>query len=126
VDNGEFLSLLEPPAGFEEQVAQCQNIGTWPVLATDNDDAMLSSPIILYDHPQIAPESAGNLFDSTEIDEILSLRILTLTDDEKREMRQSDDRTRGILERTEQMPEEQFAKLHGILRGLTPVKEEMQ
>jgi len=126
VENGEFLSLLEPPAGFEDQAAQCQNLGTWPVLATDNADAMLSSPIILYDHPQIAPESAGNLFDSTEIDEILSLRILTLTDDEKREMRQSDDRTRGILERTEQMPEKQFAKLHGILRGLTPVKEEMQ
>jgi hydrogenase maturation protease len=126
VDNGEFLSLLEPPAGFEEQVAQCQNLGTWPVLATDNADAVLSSPIILYDHPQIAPESAGNLFDSTEIDEILSLRILTLTDEEKREMRQSDDRTRGILERTEQMPEEQFARLHGILRGLTPVKEETQ
>jgi hypothetical protein len=125
-DNGEFLSLLEPPAGFEDQVAQCQNLGTWPVLATDSADAMLSSPIILYDHPHIAPESAGNLFDSTEIDEILSLRILTLTEDEKREMRQSDDRTRGILERTEQMPEEQFAKLHGILRGLTSVKEEMQ
>lgn len=124
--NGEFLSLLEPPAGFEEQVAKCQNLGTWPVLATENADAVLSSPIILYDHPQIAPESAGNLFDSTEIDEILSLRILTLTDEEKREMRQSDDRTRGILERTEQMPEEQFAKLHGILRGLTPVKEETQ
>jgi hydrogenase maturation protease len=87
---------------------------------------MLSSPIILYDHPQIAPESAGNLFDSTEIDEILSLRILTLTEDEKREMRQSDDRTRGILERTENMPEEQFMKLHGILRGLTPRKEEIQ
>jgi hypothetical protein len=87
---------------------------------------VLSSPIILYDHPQIAPESAGNLFDSTEIDEILSLRILALTDDEKREMRQVDDRTRGILERTEQMHEEQFAKLHGILRGLTPLKEETQ
>jgi hypothetical protein len=126
VDNGEFLSLLEPPAGFEEQVAQCRNLGTWPVLATDNGDAVLSSPIILYDHPQIAPESAGNLFDSTEIDEILSLRILTLTEREKREMRQSDDRTRGILERTEQMPEEQFTKLHGILRGLGPVKEETQ
>jgi hypothetical protein len=123
---GEFLSLLEPPAGFEDQVAQCQNLGTWPVLATDNADAVLSSPIILYDHPQIAPESAGNLFDSIEIDEILSLRILALTDDEKREMRQVDDRTRGILERTEQMHEEQFAKLHGILRGLTPLKEETQ
>ena len=126
VDNGEFLSLLEPPAGFEDSVAQCQNLGTWPVLATDNADAVLSSPIILYDHPQIAPESAGNLFDSTEIDEILSLRILTLTDEEKREMRQSDDRTRGILERTENMPEEQFMKLHGVLRGLTPSKEEIQ
>jgi len=125
-ENGEFLSLLEPPAGFEDSVAQCHNLGTWPVLATDTADAMLSSPIILYDHPQIAPESAGNLFDSTEIDEILSLRILTLTEDEKREMRQSDDRTRGILERTENMPEEQFMKLHGILRGLTPRKEEIQ
>lgn len=125
-DKGEFLSLLEPPAGFEDSVSQCQNLGTWPVLATDTADAMLSSPIILYDHPQIAPESAGNLFDSTEIDEILSLRILTLTEDEKREMRQSDDRTRGILERTENMPEEQFMKLHGILRGLTPTKEKIR
>jgi len=125
-DNGEFLSLLEPPSGFEDSVARCQNLGTWPVLATDAADAMLSSPIILYDHPQIAPESAGNLFDSTEIDEILSLRILTLTEDEKREMRQSDDRSRAILERTENMPEEQFMKLHGILRGLTPQKKEIQ
>ncbi len=125
-ENGEFLSLLEPPEGFEKQVAQCQNLGTWPVLATDAADAILSSPIILYDHPQIAPESAGNLFDSTEIDEILSLRILTLTDEEKREMRQSDDRTRGILERTENMPQEQFMKLHGVLRGLTPSRKEIQ
>jgi hypothetical protein len=125
-DNGAFLSLLEPPSGFEDSVARCQNLGTWPVLATDAADAMLSSPIILYDHPQIAPESAGNLFDSTEIDEILSLRILTLTEDDKREMRQSDERSRAILERTENMPEEQFMKLHGILRGLTPSKKEIQ
>ena len=125
-ENGEFLSLLDPPPGFEAEVAHCQNLGTWPVLATDNADAVLSSPIILYDHPQIAPESAGNLFDSTEIDEILSLRILTLTEDEKREMRQADDRTRRILERTENMPEEQFMKLHGILRSLTPPKENIQ
>jgi hydrogenase maturation protease len=123
---GEFISLLDPPSNFDDLVAGCKNIGTWPVLAGDASDMMLSSPIILYDYPQIAPESAGNLFDSTEIDEILSLRILTLTDAEKREMRQSDDRTRGILERTENMPEEQFMKLHGVLRGLTAFKEEMQ
>jgi hypothetical protein len=125
-ENGEFLSLLEPPAGFDDLVAECTNAGTWPVLAGDDASCVLSSPIILYDYPQIAPESAGNLFDSTEIDEILSLRILTLTDAEKREMRQSDDRTRGILERTENMPEEQFMKLHGVLRGLSVLNGETQ
>ena len=34
---------------------------------------MLSAPIILYDYPQIAPESPGDLFDLTEIDELLTL-----------------------------------------------------
>ena len=77
---------------------------------------MLSSPIILYDYPQIAPESPGALFDGTEIDEILSLRILTLTDSEKAEMAQGDERARLILERTECMPPEQFMKMHGVLR----------
>jgi hydrogenase maturation protease len=124
VEQGEFISLLDPPANHKGLVALCNNVGTWPVLVGDEAETVLSSPIILYDRPQIAPESAGDLFDSTEIDEILSLRILTLTDDEKREMRQSDERTREILERTENMPEEQFMKLHGVLRGLTPLKEE--
>jgi hypothetical protein len=130
VEQGEFVSLLEPPPDLKVFTSECNNIGTWPVLvgdkAAERADTVLSSPIILYDYPQIAPESAGNLFDSTEIDEILSLRILTLTDDEKREMRQSDDRTRAILERTEAMPDEQFLKLHGVLRGLTPVSEELR
>lgn len=127
VEDGEFLSLLDPPAEFEALAAECKNIGTWPVLVGEPDSrqAMLSSPIILYDYPQIAPESAGSLFDGTEIDEILSLRIMTLTDDEKREIRQSDDRAREILDRTENLPEEQFRKLHGALRGLRPVKEEV-
>ena len=81
-------------------------------------DTLLSSPIILYDYPQIAPESPGDLFDGTEIDEILSLRILTMTDEEKREMRAVDERARRILERTEALPPEHFMKLHGALRGL--------
>lgn len=125
VEEGEFVSLLEPPAELETLAAECENIGTWPVLVGEHDSrhAMLSSPIILYDYPQIAPESPGSLFDGTEIDEILSLRIMTLTDDEKREIRQSDDRAREVLERTENLPEEQFMKLHGVLRGLHSVKE---
>jgi hydrogenase maturation protease len=123
-EKGEFISLLDPPAGLEDLAAQCENKGAWPVLAGEDATSMLASPIILYDYPAIAPESPGNLFDSTEIDEILSLRILTLTEDEKREMRESDDRARELLERTESMPDEQFIKLHGVLRGLGPIKGE--
>jgi hypothetical protein len=125
VEHGEFVSLLEPPAEFNDLVAQCQNVGAWPVLVGEQGqrDTLLASPIILYDYPQIAPESAGDLFDGTEIDEILSLRILTLTDEEKREIRQSDERARQILERTDSMPAEQFMKLHGAVRGMRPLKE---
>ena len=79
---------------------------------------MLCSPIILYDYPQIAPESPGDLCDGLEIDEILALRILTMTDAEKEEVRNGDDRARRILERTEMLPPEHFQKLHGALRGL--------
>ena len=127
-ESGQFVSLLDPPPAFKELAAECANLGTWPVLVGEDGarDAMLSSPIILYDYPQIAPESPGSLFDGTEIDEILSLRILTLTEEEKAEMRQSDERGRQILERTENMPPEHFMRLHGALRGLRPVIEEAQ
>jgi hydrogenase maturation protease len=126
VQDGRFVSLLAPPEQMSELAASCRNVGTWPVLVGGEGqyDTVLSSPIILYDYPQIAPESAGDLFDGTEIDEILSLRIMTLTDDEKREMSQSDERARQMLERTETMPVEQFMKLHGVLRGLRPLKEQ--
>ncbi len=125
VKGGEFVSLLDPPNEFREAAAQCRNLGTYPVLAGDEGqlDAMLSSPIILYDYPQIAPESAGALFDGTEIDEILTLRIMTLSDEEKLEMSQLDDRARQILERTESMPPEQLMKMHGALRGLRPSRQ---
>ena len=126
VEGGEFVSLLDPPASLKELVSACSNVGTWPVLAGEEGrrEIMLSSPIILYDYPQIAPESPGNLFDGTEIDEILALRILTLTDDEKHEMRSADAHARQILERTESMPMEHFMKLHGVLRGLRPADSE--
>ncbi len=117
IEGGEFISLLEPPRELCDAVATCNNTGTWPVLVGEEGtrDAMLSSPIILYDYPQIAPESPGALFDGTEIDEILTLRIMTLTDQEKLEMG-ADERTREILERTESMQPEQFMKMHGVLR----------
>lgn len=124
VSGGEFISLLESPDGLQMYVERCKNSGLWPILVGEpgRRDTMLASPIILYDYPQIAPESAGDLFDGTEIDEILSLRIMTLTDEEKNEIRHSDERARLILERTESMPVEQFMKLHGTARSLRPLR----
>jgi hydrogenase maturation protease len=115
---GAFVSLLDPPDRYKAAAAECVNTGTYPVLVGDevNRDCVLSSPIILYDYPQIAPESAGDLFDGTEIDEILTLRIMSLTDDEKREMRSADALARQLLERTESMSAEQLLGLHGVMK----------
>jgi hypothetical protein len=128
VENGQFVSSIDPPEHLKTLSVTCENVGCWPVLVGEEGDrdTMLASPIILYDYPQIAAESPGSLFDGTEIDEILSLRILTMTDEEKHEMRQSDERALQILERTENMPPEQFMKLHGALRGLHPAGKEAQ
>ncbi len=124
VRQGVFISLLEPPEELQAAVKGCQNLRTWPVLVGDKGerDVILSSPIILYDYPQIAPESPGPLFDGGEIDEILSLRIMTLSDDEKEQMRQ-DEHTRAILERTEALTPAQFMKMHGTIRDLRPISE---
>ncbi|HJT88217.1 MAG TPA: hypothetical protein VJ732_10185, partial [Bryobacteraceae bacterium] len=125
VRGGEFLSLMDPPEGYRAAAEACRNIGTWPVLAgaPGERDIMLSSPVILYDYPQVAPESPGDLFDGTEIDEILTLRILTLSDQEKAEIRAGEERARRILERSETLPPEQLMKLHGALRGLGQTRE---
>jgi hydrogenase maturation protease len=126
VKDGEFVSLLEPPDGLRAAAAACQNIGCWPVLVGESGerDCMLSSPIILYDYPQVATESVGDFYDATEIDELLTLRVLTLTDDEKREMRSGDLRAKQVLERTEALPWEHLARVHGAIRGLAPVKDD--
>lgn len=118
INGGTFVSLLDPPPALTEATAALRNEGTWPVLAGEQGehDLMLSSPIILYDHPRIAPESPGDLFDGCEIDEILTLRILTLTEEEKREMAAADPRTRALLERTEALTAEELAALHGTFR----------
>ena len=118
VSGGTFLSMIDPPAIYEALAADCKNIRTWPVLAgaRGQRQIMLSSPIIVDDYPEFADESPGDLFDSTEIDEILSLRILALSDDEKREVRESDPRARALLERTQSLTAEQLMKLHGTIR----------
>ncbi len=113
VEDGAFVSSREPAA------ALCQNLRTWPVLVGEPGErrVVLSSPIILDDYPQIAAESPGDLCDATEIDEILTLRILTLTDAEKREARATDPRSAAILDRVDAMSPEMMGRLHGALRS---------
>ncbi|MGW2035893.1 hypothetical protein [Streptomyces sp. NPDC001811] len=129
-DGVEFVSLIDPPAAYAEQVRGCRNAFTFPVLGgaapqgTSGDGAtgplLLSAPIILPDHPQVAPESPGDLHDAAEIDEILTLRTMLLTDEEKAEARATDPRAARILDRVDTMPREVFSRLHGAIRSLTP------
>ncbi len=127
-EGGECISLLDPPGEYVQAAAGCKNILTWPVLVGDatkhEHDALLSSPIILYDYPKIAPESPGDLFDGTEIDEILTLRVQTMTDEEKSEMRNIDEQARRILERTEAMSKDHLLQMHGIMREARPSNED--
>ena len=125
VTGGAFVSMLDPPDEWRTAVAACTNAGVWPVLAgaTGQRDVMLASPIILYDYPEVAAESPGDLFDGAEIDEILTLRILTLTDAEKDEMRRADARTRQLLERTESLTPEHMRRLHGAMHGARDPRE---
>jgi hypothetical protein len=121
-----FLSLLDPPEWAKPPAEACRNLHTWPVLIGEEGrrDAMLSSPIILYDHPTIAPESPGDLFDATEIDEILTLRTMALTEAEKREARATDERAAAIIDRVDNMPPEMLERLHGAVRYLRGVEGE--
>src|SRR5581483_853097 len=119
LSRGRFVSLLDPPEWARPLAEACDNRHTWPILIGD-DDVMLSAPIILYDHPEIAAESPGDLYDALEIDEILSLRTLTLTDAEKAEARATDPRAAAIIDRVDTMSEEILSRLHGALRAVQP------
>jgi hypothetical protein len=125
ITGGEFVSAIDPPQAWRTLAAACHQEGAWPVLVGEDGakDTMLGSPIILYDYPRIAPESPGDFFDATEIDEMLTLRILTMTDEEKQIMAGVDERTRALLKRTEALYG-QFLGLHGTLRDVQPVQAE--
>ncbi|WP_030801336.1 hypothetical protein [Streptomyces sp. NRRL S-337] len=120
---GRFLSLTDPPEWARSAVASCRNEHTWPVLAGELDraDVVLSSPIILEDHPAVAPESPGALYDALEIDEILALRTAALTDQEKREARGTDPRAADVIALADTMPPEVLERLHGAVRALREV-----
>ena len=118
VVGGEFISLLDPPDHAAAAVAACRQHRCFPVLAgpRDETDLLLVSPIILYDHPEIAEQSEGALYDSTEIDEILTLRVMTMTDEEKAQARATDPLAAQIIDRCDAMSPEAMQRLHGVLR----------
>jgi hypothetical protein len=121
---GEFVSLMDPPEELRRHAEECENVKTWPVLAGEEGDVhtVLSSPIILYDYPKVAPESPGDLFDGGEIDQLLTLSILSLTDEEKEEARATDPRAREILDRSESLSEGDLMGLHGAVRGFQTLR----
>ncbi|TJZ44440.1 hypothetical protein FCH28_29240 [Streptomyces piniterrae] len=123
LDTGAFLSMTDPPEWARGAVAGCRNEHAWPVLAGESGraDVLLSSPIILEDHPAIAPESPGALYDALEIDEILALRTAALTDQEKREARGTDPRAAEVIDLADSMPPEVLERLHGAVRALREV-----
>jgi uncharacterized membrane protein YgcG len=122
VSGGDFISMTDPPEWARPAVAECQNTGVWPVLADPDGGrkVVLASPIILYDHPELAPESPGELYDGTEIDEILTLRTLALSDEEKLEARATDPRAAALIDRVEAMDAPAMERLHGTIRSLRP------
>ncbi|HLM25869.1 MAG TPA: hypothetical protein VK304_02765 [Thermoleophilaceae bacterium] len=122
--SGEFVSLTDPPDELRTHAEACSNEGVWPVLVGEPHErgTLLASPIILEDHPRIASESPGDLFDGGEIDQMLVLNILSLSEEEKAEMRASDPKAREILDRTEALSEEEMMSLHGAVRDLRHVR----
>lgn len=119
-EQGSFVSLMDPPPAAAAAAAACEQLRVYPVLVGDPEraDTVLVSPIILYDYPEIAPESPGELCDGTEIDELLTLRVLTLTEEEKAKARATDPLAAEIIDRAEGLTPAAFDRLHGAIRSL--------
>jgi hypothetical protein len=119
VSGGAFLSMTDPPEWARSEVTACRNTRCWPVLAgpEGSRQVMLAAPIILPDHPQVAPQSPGELYDGTEIDEILTLRTLALSPQEKAAARATDPRAAALIDRVDAMDARTMEQLHGTIRA---------
>jgi hypothetical protein len=110
---GRFISPLEREGEAGAAVAECRNVNTFPVLAADGDDALLGAAIVLPDHPRMAPESLGNLFDNTEIEEALLLHVQALSDGEREEIERQDPAVREMIARASAATPDEMLALHG-------------
>jgi hypothetical protein len=107
-----FVSQLDAP---------CDSVNTWPVLASPDDDVMIGAAIVLPDHPRIAPESRGNLFDNTEIEEALVLHVHALSDGERAEIEEQDAAVKEMIDRALTVSPDQILDLHGRVELRDPV-----
>lgn len=126
VDHGTLGSVVDPAPWATDAASGCRSRHVHPVLVGDDDRCVLAAPIILEDHPAIAPESPGPSFDGLEIDELLSLCVQALSDDEKREARATDDRAAELIDRTEALPPAVLDRLHGAVRRFGPAAMDMR
>jgi hypothetical protein len=110
---GRFFSPTAPPEDVATAVMTCANVNIHPVLASPDDDAILGAAIFLPDHPELAPESRGNLFDSTEIEEALLLHVLALSDGEREELQSADPAVKAMIERAVAATPQDIMSLHG-------------
>jgi hypothetical protein len=120
VDAGSFVSPLEREGKLGEAVAGCEPVNTFPVLAEDGDRAVLGAAIALPEHPELAPESLGNLFDNTEIEEALLLHVQALSDGEREAISGQDPAVREMIARAESTTNEEMLGLHGRLTYSEP------
>ena len=117
--DAEFISHQNPGEKWKASIAACQNINTWPILIDESNSTLLSSPIILYDYPQINPQSQGDLFDSTEIEEALLLHVNLLSDEEKKRIGQSDEKLQAMLQKVSEITPEELINFHSGLKNIT-------
>ena len=123
VEGGMFVSPLERDGEAGEAVEASDSVNTFPVLIGEGDVAVLGAAIMLPDHPELAPESLGNLFDNTEIEEALLLHVKALSDDEREEITEQDPAVREMIERADKVTKDEMLDLHGRLTFSEPAAE---
>lgn len=114
---GEFISHQNPGV-WKAAIEECLNLNTWPILMEESNRTLLSSPIILYDYPRINPQSAGDLFDSTEIEEALLLHVAMLSEDEKKRIAQSDEKLKAMLAKVSAVTPGELVSFHSVLKNI--------
>jgi hypothetical protein len=123
IEGGRFLSLIDPPEYAAAAAMTCANVNTFPVLAADDDTALLGATIMLPDHPQLAPESRVAMYDGTEIEEALLLHVLALSDGERAEIEAGDPAVAEMVRRAAAAGPRDLQGLHGRVTVSDPAAE---